>query len=96
MILEVAHVDIIAGHQREFEAALREASGTVLPQARGFIDFTAHGWGVERPSTYLFTIAWKSLDDHLVGFRDSELFTQWRDLIGPHFASPPVVEHYQL
>jgi heme-degrading monooxygenase HmoA len=96
MILEVALVDVLPGHQRAFEEALREAAGTVLPKAHGFVDFTPHGWGIERSSTYLFTIQWKSLDDHLVGFRDSELFTQWRDLIGPHFAGTPVVEHFQI
>ncbi len=83
MILEVAHVDVLPGHQRAFEEALRQAVGTVLPRAAGFIDFTPHGWGIERPSTYLFTIQWQSLADHLVGFRDSDLFTEWRELDRP-------------
>ena len=94
MILEVAHVDVLPGHEREFEAALRLAAETVLPRAHGFIDFTPHGWGIERPSVYLFTIEWLTLDDHLVGFRESDLFTAWRALIGPHFAAVPSVEHF--
>jgi quinol monooxygenase YgiN len=95
MVLEVAHVDVLPGHQRAFEDALRIAVSTVLPQATGFIDFTPYGWGIERPSTFLFTIQWQTLADHLVGFRDSDLFTEWRELIGPHFAATPVVEHFQ-
>ena len=63
-------------------------------QARGFVEFTPAGWCVERPDVYVFTIGWETLEDHTQGFRDSALFEQWRALIGPHFAQPPVVEHY--
>jgi hypothetical protein len=30
------------------------------------------------------------------GFRGSELFPQWRAIVGPFFAEPPRVEHYHL
>jgi len=36
------------------------------------------------------------VEDHTVGFRESELFVQWRALIGPFFANPPEVEHWEL
>jgi hypothetical protein len=36
------------------------------------------------------------VEDHMVGFRESELFTQWRGLIGPFFANPPEVTHWEL
>ncbi len=29
----------------------------------------------------------------MVHFRESEGFQHWRSLAGPHFASPPQVEH---
>ena len=54
------------------------------------------GWCLERPNVYMFTIDWETLDDHMVGFRESEQFTQWRTLIGPHFDGPAVVEHFSL
>jgi heme-degrading monooxygenase HmoA len=95
MILEVAHVPVLPGHKRQFEDALREAAATLLPQAHGFVGFTPHGWCIERSSVYLFTIRWQTLEDHLVGFRESDLFTQWRALIGPHFDGTPTVEHFQ-
>jgi hypothetical protein len=31
-----------------------------------------------------------------VDFRQSAAFTQWRALVGPFFASAPVVEHFEL
>lgn len=94
MILEVAHVTVLAGHEQEFEDALRRAAAEVLPQATGFVEFTPHGWCVERPTVYLFTIRWMSLADHVVGFRGSDLFLRWRELIGSHFDGAPVVEHF--
>ncbi len=94
MVLEVAQVPVLPGHEADFEAALQQAASTVLPQAAGFVEFAAHGWCVERPSVYLFTIRWQTLEDHTEGFRGSELFTQWRALIGPHFDGAPAVEHF--
>ena len=85
---------MLAGHEADFEADLLQAAGTVLPRAKGFIEFTAHGWCIERPATYLFSIRWETLADHVEGFRGSDLFTEWRALIGPHFDGPPVVEHF--
>jgi hypothetical protein len=41
-------------------------------------------------------IFWDTLEDHTVGFRQSEAFTQWRAIVGPFFAVPPVVEHFEL
>lgn len=96
MVLEIAHVDVLPGHEADFEADLLQAAATVLPKADGFIEFTAHGWSVERPTVYLFAIRWETLADHVEGFRGGELFAQWRALVGPHFASPPVVEHFAI
>ncbi len=94
MVLEVAQVAVLPGHEQEFEDALRTAANTVLPRASGYVDFRAHGWCVERPSTYLFTIQWETLEHHTEGFRGSDLFAEWRALIGPHFDGPPLVEHF--
>jgi hypothetical protein len=30
----------------------------------------------------------------MVGFRESELYVRWRELIGPFFAAPPTVQHF--
>lgn len=95
-VLEVALVDVIPGREAAFQAALREAADTVLPRAAGFLEFTLHGTGIERPSTVLFTIRWMTLDDHMIGFRESPLFAEWRALIGEYFAAPPFVEHFAV
>ena len=95
-VLEVAHVEVLPGHESAFEADLLQAAATVLPRAAGFLEFVGHGWGIERPSVYLFTIRWETLADHVDGFRGGPLFGEWRGLIGDHFAGPPSVEHFAL
>jgi heme-degrading monooxygenase HmoA len=41
-------------------------------------------------------VRWSSLEAHTVGFRQSAAFADWRAIIGPYFAKPPVVEHFDL
>lgn len=71
-----------------------EQAKEVVAQADGFRSFRLQR-GIDRPSTYLLLIEWGTVEDHMQGFRESELFVRWRELIGPHFAAPPEVEHYE-
>lgn len=92
MILEAAVMTIRPGEQEQFLAALGQAR-KVLAQAPGWRSLTVHS-GVERPECFLLAIGWETLEDHTVGFRGGELFTQWRAILGPYFAAPPQVEHW--
>ena len=96
MIREVAQICIGEEARGQFVADLGRAVTEILPDVAGVIEFVHVGWCLERPNVYMFTIDWETLDDHLVGFRESEHFTQWRTLIGPHFDGPAVVEHFSL
>ena len=95
MILEVADIRIQPGRQAEFDEAIERGLRTVISQAKGF-----KGWkvnkGIESPERYLLQIFWDTLEDHTVGFREGPLFAQWRAIVGPFFAAPPVVEHFTL
>ena len=93
MIIEHGSINILLGQETEFEAAFALAA-KVIAQSAGF-RFVRIARGVERPSTYLLLVGWDSIDDHVVGFRESERFTRWRALIGPFFDGAPVVEHYE-
>lgn len=95
MILELADIRIQPGQNAAFEAAIAQAAGTIISQAKGFQSFTVNR-GIESPERYVLQIMWDTLEDHTVGFRQSELFTQWRGIVGPFFAAPPVVEHFEL
>jgi heme-degrading monooxygenase HmoA len=92
MIVERALMAITPGREADFEAAMQEAR-QVVARSKGFRSIRV-ARGIESPSTYLLIIEWDTLEDHTVGFRESELFTQWRGLIGQYFAEAPSVEHY--
>jgi heme-degrading monooxygenase HmoA len=95
MILEVADIRIQPGQQAAFDVAIQKGLNEVISRAKGFQGFKVNK-GIESPERYLLMIFWSTLEDHTVGFRESELFTQWRSIVGPFFAAPPVVEHFDL
>lgn len=92
MVTEVVYMSVVPGQESGFEAALAEARVLVETSAgcRGLRVLR----GVERPSVYLIAIDWDDISDHMQGFRESERFGQWRGLLGPFFAEPPLMEHF--
>jgi heme-degrading monooxygenase HmoA len=95
MILEIADFRIEPGKQAEFEAALQRGLDTVANRAQGFRGYKINR-GVESPERYVLMIYWDTLEDHTVRFRGGPLFAEWRAIVGPYFAQPPVVEHFEL
>ncbi len=95
MILEIADIRIAPGQQAAFDAAIQRGIKEVASQAKGFKGFKVNR-GVESPERYILMIYWDTLEDHTVGFRSGPLFPQWRAIVGPFFATPPVVEHFEL
>ena len=95
MILELADIRIAPGQQAAFDAAIQRGVETVISQAKGFKGYKVNK-GVESPERYLLMIFWETLENHTVDFRGGPLFPQWRAIVGPFFAAPPVVEHFTL
>ena len=94
MILELATIDIKADNNAEFEANLAKAI-QVISQSKGFQKIDVQHC-IEQHNRYALMIYWQTLEDHTVGFRTSELFTEWRALIGPFFENPPFVQHFSI
>jgi heme-degrading monooxygenase HmoA len=92
MILELATIDIKIGSNIAFEENLEKAK-TVICQAKGFQRITVQKC-IEQENRYVLFIYWDTLEDHTIEFRNSELFNEWRALIGVFFETPPVVLHY--
>ena len=95
MIIEHARVVVRPGQGEAFEQAVAEAGETVFPRAQGFRTLALHRC-IEEPDSYVCVIEWDTLEAHTVAFRGGPLFTEWRALVGPHFAEPPAVLHYEL
>jgi heme-degrading monooxygenase HmoA len=94
MIHEIAEIDITPGSEEAFEKAVA-AAAPFFREARGCLGLKLHR-SVEFPSRYRLIVAWETVEDHTVGFRESAGFQQWRALAGPHFATPPRVEHVEV
>ena len=95
MIPELADIQILPGKQTEFDSAIVNGVQTVISKAKGFRGYKIHK-GIESPDRYVLMVFWDTLENHTVDFRGSELFTQWRGIVGPFFATPPKVEHFDL
>jgi len=95
MILELADIRIHPGQNAAFEEAIQRGLATVIGGTKGFQGYKVNR-GIESPERYILQIFWETLEDHTVGFRQSDAFTQWRAIVGPFFAGPPTVEHFEL
>ncbi|MBI1276831.1 MAG: antibiotic biosynthesis monooxygenase [Anaerolineaceae bacterium] len=94
MILEIVTIYIKAGQEAEFEVAFKEASQYVAA-AHGYIKHELRRC-VETPNKYVNMIHWQTVDDHMVGFRQSEAFQKFRALISPYYEVPSEMNHYEV
>ena len=94
MVLELAVLDIKPGLEKEFETTFEKAQ-TIISSIQGYVSHQLQHC-LERPNRYLLLVNWVKLEDHTVGFRESDQYQEWRRLLH-HFYDPfPVVEHYEL
>ena len=94
MITEIVEIEVKPGEEAAFEAAVAQAI-PVFRRSKGCLGMQLTRT-IEKPSKYRAFIKWETLGDHMVTFRGSENFTEWRRLVGPYFASAPVVEHVSV
>ncbi|GAA2098493.1 hypothetical protein GCM10009841_11730 [Microlunatus panaciterrae] len=50
--------------------------------------------GIESPNRFVLLVEWDSVEIHEQNFRATDRFVTWRGAIGPYFAHPPLVEHF--
>ena len=91
-VLEVAIIDVHDGADADFAAAYRRAR-SILTGTSG-VRSVRMTHGIERPSRFVLLVEWDSIASHHDNFRATDRWGQWRDIIGPYFAQPPVVEHF--
>ena len=92
MTLEVGLIDVSPGAERAFADAYAQARELIASSAgcRG-VRMTR---GIETPTRFVLLVEWDSVAAH-EEFRAGPRFGQWRALIGPHFAHPPHIEHFE-
>ena len=87
------HAVITATDGPGFEKALEQAL-PVIRAARGCLSAEVTRC-VEEPNLYLLLVEWETIEDHTIGFRESPAFAEWRSHVGPFFAAPPLVQHFE-
>jgi heme-degrading monooxygenase HmoA len=92
MILEHALLPVLPGREEDFEAAFAEATALIAAM-EGFRRL-ALSRCLERESTYLLLVEWETLEDHTEGFRGSQAYLRWRDLLHGFYEPMPEVEHF--
>ena len=94
MILEIAQIEILPGHNAAFEAAVEKAV-PVFQASKGCRGCSLYR-SFEQPDRYRLIVRWESVEAHTEDFRNSDNFRAWRALVGEHFATPPSVEHVEV
>jgi heme-degrading monooxygenase HmoA len=91
MITEIAQIDVKPGMENDFEAGVKSAV-PLFKRAKGCKSMTLQR-SHEKPARYRLFVQWDTLENHMIDFRASADFQEWRKLVGHCFATPPVVEH---
>ena len=92
MILEIATLDICPGQEAAFEAAMRLARPLIMASP-GCLGMEVRPC-LENSSRYLLLVQWRALEDHIIGFRQSAPYQEWRNLLHGFYDPMPTVEHY--
>lgn len=94
MILEVAILNVVPGKSLEFEKAFNKAKN-IIKSIEGYISHELQKC-IETENRYILLVKWQKLEDHTIGFRKSDKYQEWKELLH-HFYSPfPTVEHYKI
>ena len=93
MILELAILTIKNGSQEQFERDFAFA-GRYISSINGYIEHTLQKC-LEQENKYILLVKWEKLEDHTIGFRQSEVYLKWRDLLHHYYDPFPVVEHFE-
>ena len=92
MILEVAVLNIKKGLLKDFEASFKKAEG-IISSKKGYVSHQLKKC-IEQKDKYILLVNWETIEDHEIGFRKSDEYKEWKELLH-HFYDPfPIVEHY--
>ena len=92
MIIEHALLSVRQGEELAFEAAMVEAKPLILASP-GFVSIEVRP-AVEAAGTYLLLVHWQSVADHRDGFRNSNRYQAWRDLLHRFYDPMPTVSYF--
>lgn len=93
MILEAAILFIKPDLSNKFEVDFAKAS-QYIASVRGYLGHRLEKC-LEVENKYLLLVNWNTLEDHTIGFRNSEAYLEWRRILHEYYEPFPIVEHYK-
>ena len=93
MILEVAALFIKPGKADEFERDFAVA-GEYISSIKGYRGHRLQKC-LEQGNKYILLVEWEKIEDHTIGFRQSEVYLKWKDLLHHYYDPFPIVEHFE-
>jgi heme-degrading monooxygenase HmoA len=94
MILEMAILQVIKGEEVSFKKDFAIAS-QYIQSIPGYVSHSLRKC-IEVENKYLLLVDWEKLEDHTIGFRESESYLEWKKLLHHYYNPFPVVEHYEM
>ncbi|MCM3744332.1 antibiotic biosynthesis monooxygenase [Sporosarcina luteola] len=94
MILEAAILQVKEGMEAEYEEAFREAS-EIISSMKGYISHELQRC-MEVKGKYLLLVQWETVEDHTVGFRQSNEYQEWKKKLHNFYDPFPTVEHFEM
>lgn len=92
MIIEHALLQIRDGEGAAFEAAMARA-GPLIAASPGFAGIEVRP-AIEHKGLYLLLVRWESVAAHRDGFRKSDRYQEWRDLLHRFYDPMPSVAYF--
>ncbi len=92
MIVEHALLYVKPEDMTAYEAALEEAL-PLISATPGFIKLEVRPC-LEKLGCYLLWVEWEKLEDHTIGFRGSERYLKWKELLRRFYSPFPEVLHF--
>ena len=92
MIVEQALLHVDAARDAAYRAALDQAR-PLIAASPGFLGMEIRPAAGE-PGCYLLLVRWERIEDHRDGFRQSERYARWRELLHPFYDPMPQVRYF--
>ncbi len=92
MIIEHALLRVREGQATEFEAAIVKAR-PLIAASPGFQGIEVRP-AIEEPNLYLLIVRWDDVASHRDGFRTSDRYQNWRDLLHHFYEPMPAIAYF--
>ena len=94
MVLEVAVLFVKSGLEADFERDFKTAS-SIISSIGGYKSHQLQKC-VEVENKYILLVQWQHLENHTIGFRSSDKYLLWKNLLHHYYDPFPIVEHYEV